>query len=457
MIRASIDLGTNTCLLLVIKGDRVLHDESRVVRLGQDVARTGRLHPEAMERARACLQDYVRIAERLGVSAGAILAVATAQARDASDAKPFFDGLETEFGLRFRILSGQEEARATFLGAALTGSDPSKMVVMDIGGGSTELVAHPGGESLPIGAVKISEKFLHSDPVTDAESRSRSQSQSRSRSQSRSKGQYSVTTSNLSYTTNREILLHQSDIYTIVRKVFIKNKAVFFGGYANILYSRYMPKHQRRIVRKIPDFDILSENPRELCEEVVRELTAHKYTDVKYTKHKGVGEVISEHYDIRVGDEVVAFLYKPLACHSYNTIKIDGKDIIRIATIDTMLSFYLAFIYADRIYYDINRILCMSQFLFDVQQHNRLKQTGLLRRFSINCYGKQPTLESMRFEKTKKYEELKGKQGTREYEEWFLRYIPLEHTKRPNNNKTRKLVVNGSNSKTRKRRGKNTD
>ena len=169
MIRASIDLGTNTCLLLVIEGDRVLHDESRVVRLGQDVARTGRLHPEAMERARACLQDYVRIAERLGVSAGAILAVATAQARDASDAKPFFDGLETEFGLRFRILSGQEEARATFLGAALPGSDPSKMVVMDIGGGSTELVAHAGGESLPIGAVKITEKFLHSDPVTDNE------------------------------------------------------------------------------------------------------------------------------------------------------------------------------------------------------------------------------------------------------------------------------------------------
>jgi hypothetical protein len=189
-----------------------------------------------------------------------------------------------------------------------------------------------------------------------------------------------------------------------------------------------MPKHQRRIVNKIPDFDILSEDPRTLCEEVVRELTAHKYPGVKYTKHKGVGEVISEHYDIRVGDEVVAFLYKPLACHSYNTIRIDG-DTIRIATIDTMLSFYLAFIYADRVYYDINRILCMSQFLFDVQQHNRLKQTGLLRRFSINCYGKQPTLESMRFEKTKKYEELKDKRDTREYEEWFLRYIPLENSK----------------------------
>ena len=261
-------------------------------------------------------------------------------------------------------------------------------------------------------------------------------SKSRSRSPSPSKGkpteEYSVNRSRLSYSSNREKELAETNIYNIVRDVFIKNRAVFFGGYANILYSRYMPKHQRRIVQKIPDFDILSEDPRELCEEVVRELTAHNFKDVKYTKHAGVGEVISEHYDIRVGDEVIAFLYKPLACHSYNTIRIDGGSggtgtTIRIATIDTMLSFYLAFIYANRVYYDINRILCMSQFLFDVQQHNRLKQTGLLRRFSINCYGKQPTLESMRFEKTEKYEELKGKRDSREFEEWFLRYIPYEH------------------------------
>jgi hypothetical protein len=237
--------------------------------------------------------------------------------------------------------------------------------------------------------------------------------------------------------------LAESDVYNIVRGVFIKNKAVFFGGYANILYSRYMPKHQRRIIQKIPDFDVLSENPRDLCEAVIRELTAHKYTGVKYTKHAGIGEVISEHYDIRIGDEVIAFLYKPLACHSYNTIRIDN-DSIRIATIDTMLSFYLAFIYADRVYYDINRILCMSQFLFDVQQHNRLKQTGLLRRFSINCYGKQPTLESMRFEKTQKYEELKEKRSSREFEEWFLRYIPYENAGKKKTSKT--------GSKTRKRK-----
>ena len=285
------------------------------------------------------------------------------------------------------------------------------------------------------------------EDTDDSASKSRSRSQSASRSSS--DAHYSVSKSNVSYSTNREKLLQQTDIYNIVRDVFIKNKAVFFGGYANILYSRYMPKHQRRIVNKIPDFDILSEDPRTLCEEVVRELTAHKYPGVKYTKHKGVGEVISEHYDIRVGDEVVAFLYKPLACHSYNTIRID-KDTIRIATIDTMLSFYLAFIYADRVYYDINRILCMSQFLFDVQQHNRLKQTGLLRRFSINCYGKQPTLESMRFEKTKKYEELKDKRDTREYEEWFLRYIPLENTKGAAAGKGAKTAKKAAGTKTTK-------
>ena len=276
--------------------------------------------------------------------------------------------------------------------------------------------------------------ILYSMKVSDIDA-SRSASREASPADTKASPEYSVNKSNVSYLSNREKELAETNIYNIVRDVFIKNRAVFFGGYANILYSRYMPKHQRRIIQKIPDFDILSEEPRELCEAVVRELTAHKYTDVKYTKHAGIGEVISEHYDIRIGDEVIAFLYKPLACHSYNTIRVNGDggagagagESIRIATIDTMLSFYLAFIYADRVYYDVSRILCMSQFLFDVQQHNRLKQTGLLRRFSINCYGKQPTLESMRFEKTQKYEELKGKRDSREFEEWFLRYIPYEH------------------------------
>jgi exopolyphosphatase/guanosine-5'-triphosphate,3'-diphosphate pyrophosphatase len=176
MIQASIDLGTNTCLLLVrdSKGG-ILHDESTVVRLGEGVAASGVLKEDAMKRARSCIERYMGIASSHGVRADQIIAVGTAQARDARNAAAFFAELKTELGIGFRILSGDEEARATFIGAALPGIPASKMVVMDIGGGSTELVALPEGESgilgtsLGIGAVKITEKFMHSNPVTDAE------------------------------------------------------------------------------------------------------------------------------------------------------------------------------------------------------------------------------------------------------------------------------------------------
>ena len=89
-----------------------------------------------------------------------------------------------------------------------------------------------------------------------------------------------------------------------------------------------------------------------------------------------------------------------------------------------MLSFYFAFLYANKSYYDHERILCMAKFLFDIQQKNRLEQKGLLKRFSIICYGHQESVEEMRAEKAKKFKELKDKRGTREFEEWFLSYRP---------------------------------
>ena len=88
---------------------------------------------------------------------------------------------------------------------------------------------------------------------------------------------------------------------------------------------------------------------------------------------------------------MIAFIYKTNACHSYNIIYINNQK-IKVATIDTMLSFYLIFIYANRPYYDDNRLLCMAEYLFEVQLKNRLEQKGLLKRFSILCYGKQKTL-----------------------------------------------------------------
>ena len=116
-----------------------------------------------------------------------------------------------------------------------------------------------------------------------------------------------------------------------------------------------------------------------------------------------------------------------------------------------MLSLYLAFLYADRDYYDKNRLICMSYYLFVVQQKNRLKQKGLLRRFSINCYGKQKTLMSIRAEKAEQFKKLSKKRNTRNYEEWFLRYIPREERKR----KIKTLHGKNKNNKKRNKTRKN--
>jgi hypothetical protein len=214
-------------------------------------------------------------------------------------------------------------------------------------------------------------------------------------------------------------------IYDNVQHTLIDQGVVFFGGNALSLYSQYMPKKLRHKLQKIPDFDVLSEEPLLTAEIVKERLTDIDVKNVKIIKRPGIGEIIAPHYEIKVGDDTVAFIYQPLACHSYNIIKEDGYD-VKIATIDTMLSFWLAFLFANRPYYDKDRILCMSNYLFKVQEKNRLAQKGLLKRFSLNCMGHQETVEEMRAEKAEKFAELKGKRGDPEYEEWFLRYRPID-------------------------------
>ena len=230
----------------------------------------------------------------------------------------------------------------------------------------------------------------------------------------------------------------EQDLYYAVRDAFIDQGLIFFGGYASYLYSNYMPKKIKSIFHKTPDFDVLAENPDQAAIILKERLEDLNYSKVKIIKHEGIGELVAPHYEIKVKinniEETVAFIYKPLACHSYNSIKL-GKKTVRVATIDTMLSFYFAFFYSDRDYYDENRILCMAQYLFDVQQRNRLEQKGLLRRFSINCYGTQETLEDMRNLKSEKYKELKNKRNTKEYESWFLRYVPFEEKESKNEKK----------------------
>ena len=232
-------------------------------------------------------------------------------------------------------------------------------------------------------------------------------------------------------------------LFRTVRNAFIDEDLVFFGGYAISHYARYLPKTEKALFAQIPHFDVLSVDPEASASKLKERLEDNDFTNVVITKHSGIGEIVPEHYEIAVGksNEPVAFIYKPVACHSYNAIQM-GKRQVRIASTDTMLSLYLAMIYTDKPYYDVKRILCMCKQLYDIQQRNRLKQTGLLRRFGITCYGKQETLDDIKAAKAEKYQELKHDDP--EYEEWFLKYSPMEYFEHTYNLKQHKLTVKRS-------------
>ena len=214
-------------------------------------------------------------------------------------------------------------------------------------------------------------------------------------------------------------------LYITVRDGFINQGVIFFGGYATSLYSRYMHEDQKHIAKQIPDFDVLSEEPNKTANIIEELLKESHFKHVKTIKHDAIGEIVPEHVEIRVGEETIAFIYKPIACHSYNIIHIDSNE-VKVATIDTILSFYLAFTYIDEPYYDRDRLLCMAKFLFEVEQKNRLQQKGLLKRFSIDCYGKQLTMEEIRAEKANKYRELAKNRESKEFQQWFLKFNPAQ-------------------------------
>ena len=173
---ASVDLGTNSTRLLVADvEDGRLHDVVRrlkITRLGEGVDERKRLLPAPIARVRNVLTDFRREAEQLG--AERTLAVATSAVRDAENGEAFLGEVEWSYGFKTRLLSGHDEAELTFRGASTGRNVPQNTLVIDIGGGSTELVV--GGtvglsfhDSLNMGGVRLTERFLHSDPPTNGE------------------------------------------------------------------------------------------------------------------------------------------------------------------------------------------------------------------------------------------------------------------------------------------------
>ncbi|MGK5086314.1 Ppx/GppA phosphatase family protein [Bdellovibrionota bacterium FG-2] len=180
MIRASIDLGTNTCLLLIAGVEKagkpvvkVLGDYATVVRLGEGLDQDKQFKFAAMERTLECLKGYADKVRAHAVDPAQVTCIATSQARDSGNWEEFRKRVQRETGFLFRLVSGEEEASLSFRGAILPGMNPGQSAVIDIGGGSTEFISLTGervlGHSLDVGAVRFTERYLKSDPVIDAE------------------------------------------------------------------------------------------------------------------------------------------------------------------------------------------------------------------------------------------------------------------------------------------------
>jgi exopolyphosphatase/guanosine-5'-triphosphate,3'-diphosphate pyrophosphatase len=163
---AALDLGTNTVRLLVADVENGhledLHREARIVRLGEGVDRGRRLLPAPIARTRRVLDDFTRRAEELG--AERVLLVATSAVRDATNGEAFLAELASSYGFATRLLSGEDEADLAYRGVGRPGA-----LVVDVGGGSTELIGPGIRISLDVGAVRLTERHLNSDPPSREE------------------------------------------------------------------------------------------------------------------------------------------------------------------------------------------------------------------------------------------------------------------------------------------------
>ncbi|HEY9826464.1 MAG TPA: Ppx/GppA phosphatase family protein [Stenomitos sp.] len=176
-ILAAIDIGTNSIHMVVVRINpdlpafNIVDAEKSTVRLGERCPQTGNLTAEAMARAIAALRRCLEVAKAW--QAEQVIAVATSAAREAPNGKDFIREVETQLGLQIDLISGQEEARRIYLGV-LSGLefDHAPHVIVDIGGGSTELILGDGHEprslsSTKVGAVRLTHEFVSSDPISN--------------------------------------------------------------------------------------------------------------------------------------------------------------------------------------------------------------------------------------------------------------------------------------------------
>jgi exopolyphosphatase/guanosine-5'-triphosphate,3'-diphosphate pyrophosphatase len=178
---AAIDCGTNSIRLLIAEPDgagglKDLERRLEVVRLGQGVDATGEFHPDALRRTFAAVDEYAELIKKAEVPVENVHFVATSATRDVKNREALFAGIKERLGVLPDVISGEIEARLSFNGAlSRVTSEGEPVLVMDIGGGSTELITGSvAGDlhsaiSLDVGSVRVTERFLKQNPVADVD------------------------------------------------------------------------------------------------------------------------------------------------------------------------------------------------------------------------------------------------------------------------------------------------
>jgi hypothetical protein len=206
----------------------------------------------------------------------------------------------------------------------------------------------------------------------------------------------------------------ERDVYNIIKA--FSNDMVLLGAHARESY-------------KIYDDDVdcifISKDYEQSTKLLILKLW--KFTqNIDVKQHSSFYDFLPEHYEILVNNKTVAVIFDEFdgKCYNYNRV-----NKLNVATTDTLLSLYLLFVYMDRPYLPPYFYLCKSKELFYVQQKNKNNNTGVYKRFALPCLGNQFTLQDVKKIKKSKYNELKSKKNSNEYDKWFLSYSPIKKEK----------------------------
>ncbi len=243
----------------------------------------------------------------------------------------------------------------------------------------------------------------------------------------------------------------KKDILRKLRNIFINEQAVFIGLFSKSFLFKYKPVKYSIDLSNIPNFDVIHADPERLLDKIKNKFQEGDITIIEYPE---IDSVIKRRYQIKYKKDTIAYIYEPSTCNNYNEVTYKNKK-VRIGTTDTILSFYLLFLYLDDMNYDIERLMCLSDYLLQIQRENRLSQRSPLRRFTLQCVGKQETTLELRQQREQLYNEMKErKQKVRkDYDMYFFTYKPSAG-KKNKNNKTKKKTNNKQKKTTKTRNNK---